>query len=154
MSVCKVIQHGPSVIINTFIFYNCCFLHIWAVSLPGPRGLASSPPHALCTTVLLCVQVSCPLGSAPSLPNANRLFFVSQHWVKWSYPLRALCAAQQRHKWAGDLSNRVKMGSWPRDLKTSVASRSKSASWKDLCLHNVIVFTQRFNASIEQKLFS
>lgn len=57
---------GPSVIINTFIFYNCCFLHAPAGSLPGPQGLTSAPtcPWA---ALWLCVQAS-DLRSATCQP--------------------------------------------------------------------------------------
>ena len=150
----KLYSMGPSVIINTFIFYNCCFLHARTSSLPGPQGPASStvsPPHT----------PPRPMGSVPALSAGLRPTICQMpagssvpQGGKESGPLPALCAAQRRHKWAGDLSNRVKTGPWPRDLKTSVVSLSKSAKWKDPCLHNMIVFTQRFNASIEQKLFS
>lgn len=57
----KLYSMGPSVIINTFIFYNCCFLHARISSLLGPQGPGD-------TSVFPTTHTSpCPVGSVPAL---------------------------------------------------------------------------------------
>ena len=73
----KLYSMGPSVIINTFIFYNCCFLHAQTSSLLGPQGPggtsvcphANTPPRPVGSVPALCAGLrpticQMPAGSA------------------------------------------------------------------------------------------
>ena len=109
---------GPSVIINTFIFYNCCFLHAQSSSLLGPHGPGG-------TNVFPATHTPMPRGKHSgfvcwsqihNLPNASRLLFVPQGG-KESDPLLALCVQH-----SGDTNEQVTfqtVSKWALDPETS-----------------------------------
>lgn len=70
---------GPSVIINTFIFYNYCFLHARTSSLPGPQGPGRHhclPPNTHTPTPRGKRSGFVCWSQTHNLPNASRLLFV------------------------------------------------------------------------------